>query len=230
MDLIDTLSCENWLNDPKRCFLRKKITVTPGFTAPYFLSVHAATEASFRQLQFIGLRMHRVTYKNGQDWLFHNDSTPSNDVRAGSFQNNFSILFRQRLGNWVGVLDSNEQLRCAWELWVGFSKHIRNHIAHGVRGYPDTDLERALAIDFALMVELEYLLAPYIGGGLYSRLDQLLPRLPRGDNKVDVATLLKIKKPRKPRPKISSSLVDSRLSATFSLPLMAVMGKKQYAK
>jgi len=220
MNLLNLSSCENWLNNEERSFLRKKITVTSGVTEPYFLSVHAATEASFRQLQFIGLRMHRVTYKNGQDWLFHNDSTPSNNDTVGSFQNNFNILFGEKLGSWADALNSYKKLRCAWELWVGFSKPVRNHIAHGVRGYLECDLERALAIDFALMAELEQLVTHYIGGGLYGGLEKLSPRLPRGDSKIDVASLLNIKKSQKPRPKISAAAVDSDLNDIFSLPLI----------
>jgi hypothetical protein len=217
--LLNFSSCKTWLDNSEQIFLRKKINVPHAVTAEYFMSVHAATEAAFRQVQFIGLRMQGVTYRNAQDWLFHNDSTPSNDKRTGSFQNNFNLMFGKSIGSWDSLLKTNGRLRCLWDLWIGYTKHIRNHIAHGVRGYNGDDLERALAIDFALLSELKNALSPYIGGGLYAGLASLSPRLPRGNSQKSVPQLLGIKKSKTPRPPITISEVNRKLGEVFVLPI-----------
>ena len=58
-----------------------------------------------------------------------------------------------------------------------------------------------------------------IGGGLYSNLTTLSPRLPRGKSNIDVNKLLEIKKPRKPRPKESSLTVDQVLNKYWKVPI-----------
>jgi hypothetical protein len=45
----------------------------------YFLTLHASTEALFRQVLFIGFRLNRVPYKDAQAWLLHHDVTPDRE-------------------------------------------------------------------------------------------------------------------------------------------------------
>ncbi|MBK7053110.1 MAG: hypothetical protein IPH54_21940 [Rhodoferax sp.] len=51
----------------------------------YFVDLHAATEAMFRRILFIGLRLNEVTYKVADAWIFQNDETPNKEKYSKLF-------------------------------------------------------------------------------------------------------------------------------------------------
>jgi len=164
----------------------------------YFLIIHAATEALFRRIILVGLRLNKVTYHESNEWLYHNDDTPE--------KTNYPILFN-RLYNlkhvtWAGVVQSGPDLDQLWDLWLGYSKIIRNHISHGIRKYGDDWLHSGIVIDQELLMRLDKALMAIIGGSVCSNLDKLSPRLPKGTKGADLGGITGRKK-RKPRPQIA---------------------------
>lgn len=165
----------------------------------YFVDLHAATEAMFRRILFIGLRLNEVTYKEADAWIFQNDETPSKD----KYPKIFDAIFKIQGATWNQLLASVDGLNAAWELWLGFSKIIRNHILHGVRSYETEWIECAIRIDQELVVRLDAAISAVIGGSPIGALDKLSPRLPRGKQGLDVYTLVGRKPSKYLRPKIS---------------------------
>lgn len=166
---------------------------------PYeFLNIHAASEAALRRTLFVGLKLNKVTYEIADRWLHHNDLTPGKSEDRGSFIYNFNRLYPQ---NWETTLHSVSGLEELWELWNGFSKGIRNHIAHGMRRYSDEWINPAIIIDRLFIIRLDEAISPSVGGSPFASLVSLSPRLPRGESLVDPIVILNAKG-RKPQPKI----------------------------
>lgn len=184
----------------------------------YFLLVHAATEAMLRRILFIGLRLNTVTYKEANDWLYHNDETPDNLKYPILFGN----LYANKQVNWNDVIASVPGLDKTWELWLGFSKIIRNHISHGIRKYNHNPgwLICAIHIDQELLIRLDLALEPIIGGSAAGDLTRFNPRLPMGRTGSDLAKITGRKKSKASRPKVSLAHAQNELA---SLPSCGVI-------
>lgn len=171
----------------------------------YFLKTHAASEALFRRLIFIGLRRNGITYNEASDWLHHNDTTPA----LGSYDVQFDRLYGPAL-TFQGMLSGSRRLNDLWALWTDFSKIIRNHLTHGMRRYSDAWLTCGVRIDQGLMVELDAAIASYIGGSPAGNLRLLGPRLPLGTAGANIHNLLG-KKRGQVKPKASLQSAQARL-------------------
>lgn len=194
----NVLGWESWVGARGR-MLTKLSTADRLNSKTYFVDLHAATEAMFRRILFIGLRLNEVTYKEADAWIFQNDETPSKD----KYPKIFDSLFKKQGTTWSQLLASVDGLNAAWELWLGFPKTIRNHILHGIRLYETEWIECAIRIDQELVVRLDAAISVVIGGSPMGSLDKLLPRLPRGKQGVDVYALVGRKPNKYLRPKIS---------------------------
>lgn len=182
----------------------------------YFLSLHGSTEAMLRQILFVGFRMNRVTYQEARGWLFHNDKTP--DMKE--FPKLFDRLYAVRQTSWPAVVASVSGLDQTWNLWLSFSKVIRNHISHGIRKYKEEWLACAIHTDQELLIRLDLALVPALGGSVASNLTKLSPRLPIGQSDVDLVKLTGRGKPKYPRPNVSLAHAESMLAG---LPFMGVV-------
>ena len=169
----------------------------------YFLAVHAATEAMFRRILFVGLRLNRVTFPDASDWLFHNDVTPNKT----NYPKLFDKLYSHKQITWAGVISSADGLETLWELWLGFSKTVRNHLAHGIRKYDSEWIRCGIAVDQELLIRLNVALLPFVGGSVAGTLSSFNPRLPKGISGTDLPAVTGIKSSNQ-RPKIS--LVDAQ--------------------
>lgn len=194
-------SIESKIRSPKRTPLESE-----------FLTVHAVTESYFRRVLLVGLRLNYVTYKEADEWLFHNDKTPDRK----DFVALFNKLYMPKNLVWDDLLSNNPTLNSLWDLWLNFSKVIRNHISHGIRSYSDEWLICGIKIDQMLIMNLDQCLNPFIGGSIAKGLGQLSPRLPRGKNNVDFVALTG-KKARNPRPKVSLSNAESIVVGLINL-------------
>ncbi len=199
-----------WLNKPSQKFLASRIKTAANFDKHHFLEVHGATEAALRKTILIGLRQSQVTYKNAQSFLTEYDKTPSRGNTNGDFQKNFEILYGV---SWANVLINNSNLNNCWELWLDYSKQIRNHFAHSVRQYDAAAIEVAITIDAALLVELGNEMHTRVGGSLYGDLTDLSPRLPRGQNKIDAKIVLGVRPRKYSQPKMSLSAAKNKVVA-----------------
>lgn len=164
----------------------------------YFLIIHAATEAMFRKVLLVGLRLNKVTYDEASEWLYHNDDTPD----KVKFPKLFDQLYHSKQITWSTLICSDPDLKQLWELWLDYSKVVRNHISHGIRKYTDDWLQCGITIDQELLVRLDQALLKTIGGSLCADLAKLSPRLPKGAKGSDLKTITG-RKPRDPRPSIS---------------------------
>jgi hypothetical protein len=171
----------------------------------YFLTIHAATEAMLRKILLVGLRLNKVTYDEASDWLFHYDKTPNNV----DFPGLFNKLYQSKKITWSALICSNSDLKQLWDLWLGYSKVLRNHISHGIRKYTDDWLECGITIDQELLIRLDQELSVIIGGSISDHLTRLNPRLPIGSKGINLKTITSIN-PRKPKPKIS--LVNTKIA------------------
>jgi hypothetical protein len=207
---------DRWLRADERTFLNNKVALAFSLSTDYFLAVHACTEAAFRKITLIGLRRHRVPYNEAKYWLYYQDATPNKGRNNGSFISNFERLYAEQ-GSWQGLLDKDADLATLWDLWHAYSKIMRNHLAHGMRGYSSEHLSLGLLVNFKLLIKIESVMEPIVGGKLYGELISLRPRLPRGNISVDVASLLGVKKPRTPKPKISNEDVLQQLLSIRSV-------------
>lgn len=75
---FDVVGWSKWLAD-HRSIGSKLLGASRSNRESYFLIVHAATEAMFRRILFVGLRLNKVTYYEANEWLFHNDDTPDKE-------------------------------------------------------------------------------------------------------------------------------------------------------
>lgn len=179
----------------------------------YFQSLHATTEALFRQILFVGLRLNRVTYKEAQDWLHIHDRTPDDN----HYPKLFDRLYAVKPVTWVGLKSQHPRLEQSLDLWHDFTKGIRNHLAHGVRRYPDEWLESAILVDQYLLIELDSAMATVVGGSISNHLAKLTPRLPVGKTGHDFFKLTGVKQ-KQPRPKLSLLAAQKQLEVLGSLP------------
>lgn len=164
----------------------------------YFLTIHAATETMFRKVLLVGLRLNKVTYAEANEWLYRNDDTP-NKV---NFPKLFDQLYLSKQITWSTLICSDPDLKQLWELWLDYSKVVRNHISHGIRKYTDDWLQCGITIDQKLLVRLDHALLKTIGGSLCADLTKLSPRLPKGAKGGDLRAITGHTS-RKPRPSIS---------------------------
>jgi hypothetical protein len=178
---------------------------------PYFLAIHAATEAMLRQILFVGFRLNRVTYGEASEWLYHNDETPENK----KYPELFDRLYRIQDTTWLATIASVDGLDQVWSLWLEVSKVVRNHISHGIRKYNEDWLDCTIRIDQELLIRLDLALSKSVGGSVVNALTKLSPRLPKGTKNYDFGTLTGRRKSRPPRPRIS--LTDA-LSSIAGLP------------
>lgn len=179
----------------------------------YFQYLHASTEALFRQILFVGLRLNRVTYKEAQDWLHLHDKTPDKD----DFPKRFDRLYAVKSVAWAALVAQHPRLEQVLGLWHEFSKGIRNHLAHGMRRYSDDWLESAILVDQHLLIELDFAMTAVVGGSISSHLVKLSPRLPLGKSGCDFFKLTGVKQ-KQPRPKLSLLAAQKQLEGLASLP------------
>lgn len=177
----------------------------------YFLTIHAATETIFRRVLLVELRLNKVTYDEANEWLYHNDDTPNKE----NFPKLFDRLYHSKQITWSTLICSDPDLKQLWELWLGYSKVVRNHISHGIRKYTDDWLQCGITIDQELLVRLDQALLKTIGGSLCADLAKLSPRLPIGAKGSDLRTITG-RNPRKLRP--SNSLVKTKIAIAGLTP------------
>lgn len=189
----------------------------------YFSRVHPATEAIFRRILFVGLRAHLVQFKAAEDRLSADN--------AKFTRKDFPVLFDRlyfpekqtvfaQCVLWETLLNLHKRLNELWNLWLNFSKVIRNHQLHGLRIYSDEWLRYAIAIDQALIIELDTVMMPIIGGYLGQDLRLFTPRLPKGLDDADLSVITGIRKPKLPRPPISLTEVRDQF---LVLPLLSIV-------
>lgn len=174
----------------------------------YFLTLHASTEALFRQVLFVGLRLNRVPYKDAQAWLHHHDVTPDRE----KYPRRFDRLYAVKNVSWDTLVAGNRRFSSALDLWHDYSKLIRNHLAHGVRRYSPEWVDCAISIDQILLIELDRSMVPVVGGSVAHSLKDLVPRLPVGKSGRDLADLMGVKS-RTARPVIALAAAQTAVSA-----------------
>lgn len=174
----------------------------------YFLTLHASTEALFRQVLFVGLRLNRVPYKDAQAWLHHHDVTPDRE----KYPRRFDRLYAVKNVSWDTLVAGNRRFSSALDLWHDYSKLIRNHLAHGVRRYSPDWVDCAISIDQILLIELDRSMVPVVGGSVAHSLKDLVPRLPVGKSGRDLADLMGVKS-RTARPVIALAAAQTAVSA-----------------
>lgn len=99
----------------------------------YFQALHGATEAVFGRALLVGLRLNAVSYKSAQDWLHDHDVTPG----LTDYPKRFDRLYAIKGVSWNDITRPREKFRGAIDLWNGYSKVIRNHLAHSIHSYND---------------------------------------------------------------------------------------------
>lgn len=179
----------------------------------YFQSLHASTEAMFRQILFVGLRLNSAPYKDAQDWLHLHDKTPDQK----DYPKLFDRLYVIKSVAWASLVAQHPRLEQALGLWHEFSKGIRNHLAHGVRPYSEEWLESAILVDQYLLIELDFAMISVVGGSISNHLAKLSPRLPVGKTGYDIPKLTGVKQ-KHPRPKLSLVTVQKQLEMLGSPP------------
>lgn len=194
---VDIAGWSQWLENHRTIESKLRGTNRANKEA-YFLIIHAATEAIFRRIILVGLRLNKVTYREADEWLYHNDDTPEKE----KYPKLFDLLYKTKHITWSGVIGGVPGLGQLWDLWLGYSKTIRNHISHGIRKYNDDWLHCGITIDQELLVRLDQALLKTIGGSLCADLAKLNPRLPKGAKGSDLKTIIG-RKSRNPRPQIS---------------------------
>ncbi len=146
---------------------RKRPHITARLHASYLrksdwlLTTHAACEAALRRIIFVGLRREGVTYKCAQSWMDESHITFGQTHGQGNFVTYFDRLFEN---DWPSTIATQRGLPELWALWNGYSKPIRNHLAHALRKYDDDWLEAALAIDRMFLIHLDNAINPIIRG------------------------------------------------------------------
>lgn len=195
---FDVIGWSNWIID-HQAIGSKLLGASRSNMEAYFLIAHAATEAMFRRILFVGLRLNKVTYAEANDWLFHNDVTPD----GIKYPDLFNRLYQSKQVAWSGIVTSDPELSQLWDSWLGYSKVIRNHISHGVRKYKDDWLQCGITIDQELILRLDQALSKIIGGSVCADLRKINPRLPIGVKGSDFKKITNFKRNNKPRPTVS---------------------------
>lgn len=174
----------------------------------YFLKLHAASEAYFRRMMFVGLRLKLVSYDNANRWLHNNDSTPDKD----KFPKKFNKLYEPTF-SFEAILDECPNGNILWGLWLDFAKPMRNHLAHGIRQYTADWLECGIRINQGLLIELDGVMAKHFGNSIVADLTKLKPRLPQGRKDMDIPALLGTKQSSPKRFVTLKAAKDSLISA-----------------
>lgn len=97
------------------------------------------------------------------------------------------------------MLEHSLALSRHWNLWLGYSKTIRNHLAHSIREYSEEWIEAGIYIDKGLLYCLDHDLAIILGHSPFLALNNFSPRLPVVRSGSDPYDVTGVKK-RKPRP------------------------------
>lgn len=206
--IADSESWNDWLQ--KRSYLKNKIKADKKDLRSYFLSLHGATEAAFRQIIFVGLRKNNVSYKDANDWIFHNDRTPGRGNNKGDYIPLFNNLYSPYELSWESMLENSLALSRHWNLWLGYSKAVRNHLAHSIRDYSEEWIEAGIYIDQGLLYYLDHDLAMIFGHSPFLALSQYSPRLPVVRSGSDPYDVTGVKKG-KPRPTMSLKETKAQL-------------------
>jgi hypothetical protein len=213
VEVHDVAAWPEWVNS--RSLVAAKLKGADRHNLPaYFQTLHASTEALFRQILFVGLRLNRVTYEEAQDWLYLHDKTPDRK----EYPKLFDHLYAIKAVTWATLEKQHPRLDQTLGLWHEFSKGIRNHLAHGVRRYSVDWLETAIQVDQYLLIELDLAMTSVVGGSIANHLTQLSPRLPVGKTGYDIPTLTGVKL-KQPRPKLSLVAAQKRLEELASQPV-----------
>lgn len=187
---------EKWRRDnPVVSGLAKGARVTD--PASYFLRTHALTETLLRRALLVGLRKRSVRYSDAKQWLDTNESTPDR-LR---YPQTFDALFGPA-DNWAALAAPQSNFGQLWDLWLDFTKGLRNHLAHGVRSYAIDWLQCGTEIDQAFCIEFTASLYPVVGGAIGADLRKLTPRLGMGQAGVNIDQLMG-RRARQPRPTLS---------------------------
>lgn len=194
-----------WVKD--KSHIRQRLHATYKRKSDRFLTTHAASEAALRRVLFVGLRMNKVTYRSADEWIHGHHIIFGKENGRGNFVTYFDRLFPQ---DWVALLDSTRDFRDVWYLWNDYAKPIRNHLSHALRKYSDEWLDAALATDQLLIMRLDQAMNPIVGGTPFAHLENLSPRLSRGDINIIPENILNIKK-KQPSPITSLTEAKARL-------------------
>jgi hypothetical protein len=193
---------DNWIAG--RSHLASKLKgADPRNGETYFQKLHATTESYFRRMMFVGLRLNLVTFADANDWLHHNDNTPTKT----DFPRQFDSLYGPDF-SFEKLLIESLNGHILWELWHDFAKLVRNHLVHGIRGYSSDWLVCGVLINQSLLIELDRAMVKHLGGSIAGNLTELRPRLPVGRKGVNIPALFGLKKGKQPRPSVS--LIDAK--------------------
>ena len=178
----------------------------------YLQALHGLTEAVFRRLLLVGLRMHQLLLKDAEDWLHDHNETPERKV----FPKRFDRLNSIRGTSWATVTGQSESFQCALDLWHDYSKIIWNHLAYAIRPYSDEWLACAIQVDQILLMDFDLVTEPVIGGRLSGDLTKLAPRLPKGISGQDVPKITGVNQ-RKPRSIVSLGGAQAGISRLMGM-------------
>jgi hypothetical protein len=170
----------------------------------YFLRTHALTETLLRRTLLVGLRRKGARYSDALKWLDDSDLTPS----RSNYPSAFDALFSGSI-TFANLIPAKSALLELWDLWIDYTKVVRNHLGHGVRTYSFDWLQLGVQIDQAFIMRFCREIEPHVGGRLGADLRNLRPRLGMGKPGVDIAKLLG-RKSGKPRPVVSLQAADRR--------------------
>lgn len=173
----------------------------------YFLRMHALTETILRRAMLVGLRRNAVRYSDALPWLHDNDSTPD----RVNYERDFDALLG---GNptFAQLTAAGSILGELWELWLDFTKIVRNHTGHGIRTYSLDWVQLGTQIDQAFVIEYCRAVRPLVGGSLGDDLRKLSPRLGNGRPGTDISALMG-RRSRRPRPTVSLTVAEARFKA-----------------
>ena len=173
----------------------------------YFLRMHALTETILRRAVLVGLRRNGVRYSDALIWLHDNDFTPD----RLNYAKNFDALLG---GNpsFAQMTTAGSSLGELWDLWLDFTKIVRNHVGHGIRTYSLDWLQLGTSIDQAFVIEYCRSVQPIVGGSLGDDLRKLTPRLGNGRRGVNISALMG-RRTGRPRPVVSLTAAEARFRA-----------------
>jgi hypothetical protein len=214
MSEVDVCGWREWLNDKNH--INAKLKNADASNLDHYLLIHhAATEAFFRRIVFVGLRLNKVTHKEADDWLFHNDKTP--DKKFGENWFNKLYVSISNSVTWESVISQDQNLKELLEAWHDFAKIVRNHRSHGVRTYKDDHLLACIKINQLLLIQLDRKISDLFGGNsIAGELKKLSPRLPTGITGTDIKSILGLKRTNQPRPAMSLEKVKILLESQLA--------------
>lgn len=106
-----------------------------------------------------------MTYNTAEIWLEHNPLLFGKKTQGHNFIHCFDKLYKI---SWAELTERQNGLAELWELWIGFAKPIRNHLAHAQQTYSEEPLNTALAINEMFLMRLDKAMKSIVGALLFS--------------------------------------------------------------